>query len=55
MVEATAPGWRDVRSPPESVRQRFPSFAIPIGRLADLDRRDLIELVWLFPKKHQQL
>ncbi|SFG66161.1 hypothetical protein [Methylobacterium gossipiicola] len=54
-IEACAPDWRDVSSPPQSVRERFPLFEKRIGPLRDIDREDLIELLVLLPAEHDDL
>lgn len=54
-VEAAAPGWVNVRTPPKSVRERFPFCEMPIARLEDLDRLELIELLALLPKEYDDL
>lgn len=54
-IEACAPDWREVRSPPQSVRERFPLFEKRIGPLRDIDREDLIELLVLLPAEHDDL
>lgn len=54
-IEACAPDWRDVRSPPQSVRERFPLFEKRIGSLRDIDREDLIEFLVLLPAEHDDL
>lgn len=54
-IEACAPDWREVRSPPASVRERFPLYEMRIGALTEFDSFDLVELLVRLPTEYDDL